>query len=169
MIGGASSLMMMGVHTIDLLHLLLRQPILEVTAITDGQTRERPLEMAAVVALRFADGTVGTMCCGRRMPDTENDAMIYGSNGKIALRGTLAEGQGGTLEVVSESVNMSEKCPSDLLTLYKLQTEAFNLAIEGKEDFHASGEDGLHVVQVTSAIIESASTGRTVKVSTVRP
>ena len=169
MVGGASSLMGMGVHAIDLLHFLLGQPILEVTAVTDGQTRERPLEMAAVVALRFADGTVGTMCCGRRMPDTENDAMIYGSNGKIALRGTLTEGQGGALEVVSESVNMSEKYTSDLLNLYKLQTEAFNRAIEGKEDFHASGEDGLLVVQVTSAIIESASTGRVVKVSVVRP
>jgi len=42
---------------------------LEVTAITMVRPAERPLENAAVVALRFDDGTVGTMCCGRRMPD----------------------------------------------------------------------------------------------------
>ena len=167
MAGGALSLMAMGVHAIDLLLFLLGQPIREVTAVTDGQTRDRPLEQAAVVALRFADGTIGTICCGRRMPDTENDAMIYGTHGKIALRGTLTTSQGGTLEVVSESVNLSEAYTPDPLNLYKLQTEAFNRAIEGKEDFHASGEDGLAVVQVTSAIIESASTGRVVKVSIV--
>ena len=169
MVGGAPAIMGMGVHAIDLLHFLLGQPTLDVAAITDGQTRERPLETVAVVALRFADGTIGTICCGRRMPDTENDAMIYGSNGKIALRAMLGQSRVGVLEVVSESANMSETYTSEIVNLFKLQTEAFNRAVEGKEDFHASGEDGLLVVQVTSAIIESASTGRTVKVSYVRP
>jgi predicted dehydrogenase len=54
------------------------------------------------------------------------------------------------------------------LTLYKLQTEAFNRAIERGEEFHASGEEGLLVVQVTSAIIESASAGRTVKIESIQ-
>ena len=98
------------------------------------------------------------------MPDTENDAMVYGSNGKIALRGTLWEAQTGRLEVATESQELSESYEEDLLTLYRLQTESFNRAIENDEVFHASGEDGLSTVQVTLAIIESAATGRAVKI-----
>ena len=161
-------LMGTGVHVMDLLQYLMNQPIREVAAITDGQTSERPLEEAAAIAIRFEDGTIGTICVGIRVPDTENDAMIYGSDGRIALRGTVWEALTGKLDVVSETVNLSESYDRDLLTLYKLQTEAFNRAVQHDEEFHASGEDGLSVVQVTRAIIESASTGRAVKIEPVR-
>ena len=55
--------------------------------------------------------------------------------------------------------------PEDPLTLYTRQVEAFNHAIQHDEEPSASGRDGLHVVQVTMAMIESASTGRTVKIA----
>ena len=167
MIGGASTLMGTGVHVMDLLHFLMGQRIGEVAAITDGQTEERPLEQAAAIAIRFEEGVVGTIVVGRRMPDTENDAMIYGSNGRIALGGTVWEAITGELDVVSETVNTSESYERDMLTLYKHQTEAFNRAIQGGEEFHASGLDGLRTVQVTRAIIESASTGRSVKIELI--
>ena len=152
---------------IDLLHYLMGQTIVEVSALTDGQTDERPLEQAAAVAVRFEDGTIGTVCCGRRVPDTENDAMVYGSEGRVALRGTLWEAMAGELHVASETVNLSESYEHDLLTLYRLQTESFNRAIRNDAPFQASGEDGLRVVEVTSAIIKSAATGRSVKVERV--
>ena len=167
MMGGASTLMGTGVHVMDFLQFLMDEPIVEVAAITDGQTEDRPLEQAAAVALRFKNGTIGTIVAGRRMPDTENDAMVYGSNGKIALRGTLWEAQTGRLEIATESQELSESYEEDLLTLYRLQTEAFNRAIENDEASHASGEDGLSAVQVTLAIIESASTGRAVKIKPI--
>ena len=165
MIGGASILMGTGVHALGLLYFLLRQPISEVSAITDGQTSSAPLENRAAVAVRFADGTVGTVCCGRYMPDTENDATIYGSGGRISLRGTLWEALTGAMDVASETVELSEQYDYNQLTLYQLQTETFNSAIQSGTEFHASGEDGLHIVSVTSAIIEAASTGRSVKVA----
>jgi len=164
MIGNASTLMGTGVHVMDLLQYLMDQPVVEVAALTDGQTAENPLEQAGVVSIRFEDGTLGSIVCGRRVPDTENDAMIYGSEGRIALRGTLWEAMTGSFDVVSETVNTSETYEENLLTLYKLQTEAFNRAIQNDETFHSSGEDGLSVVELTSAIIESARTGRAVKV-----
>ncbi len=130
LVGGASTLLGTGTHAIDLLHFLTGQPIVEVAAVTDGQTVERPLEQVAAISLRFADGTIGTICCGRRMPDTENDAMIYGTHGRVALRGTLAESQDGKLEVASESANLSESYEQDRLALYRLQTEAFNRSVQ---------------------------------------
>lgn len=167
MMGGASTLMGTGVHVVDLLYFLTGRRIVEVAAITDGQTDECPLEQVAAIAVRFSDGTIGTICAGRRMPDSENDIMIYGSHGRIALRDTLWEAFCGEIEVVSETVNISESYKRDLLALYRNEIEAFNRAIVNNEIFHASGEDGLHSVQVIRGIIESASSGRTVKIETV--
>ena len=168
MIGGASTLMGTGVHLMDQLYFLLGQPIIEVAAITDGQTDRQPLEQLAVVSLQLADGTIGSITCGRRMPDTVNDAIIYGSHGRICLKETLWEAQGGTLEVTSETQDLTESYEADRLAMYQAQTEAFNRAVEQDEPFHASGEHGVRVTRVTrvtQAIIESARTGRTVKVA----
>ena len=162
--GGAYSIMGMGVHALDLLQSLLARPITEVAAITDGQTPQQPLDNIAVIALRFAGGTVGTVCCGRRVPDTRNDAVIYGTGGRVWLKDTLYEHLKGGLEVTSDSTNMEEPYQGDLLSMYQLEIEAFQRAVQRNEEFEASGMDGLRAVQVASAVIESASTGRTVKI-----
>ncbi len=106
MTGGAYSIMGMGVHALDLLQCLLAQPITEVAALTDGQTAEKPLEEIAAVALRFRGGAMGTMCCGRRVPDTRNDALIYGTKGRVWLKDTLYEPLRGKLEVTSDAMNI---------------------------------------------------------------
>jgi 1,5-anhydro-D-fructose reductase (1,5-anhydro-D-mannitol-forming) len=154
----------MGVHIIDLLQFLLGDPIQEVAAMTNGQTASQPLDDIAAIALRFKSGVIGTACCGRRVPDSENDAMIYGTDGRIALRDTIRETFGGKLEIASSTVNLVEPYEKNPLTLYKRQVEAFNRAVEKDEDFDASAVDGLRIVQITSAIIEAASTGRSVKI-----
>ncbi len=164
MIGGASTLMGTGVHVIDLLYFLTGVPIVEVAAITDGQTREQPLEQAAAVAVRFGDSTIGTICAGRRMPDSENDVMVYGSHGRIALRDTLWEACRGRMEMVSESGSFSASYENSQLTLYRNEIEAFNRAVKDKIAFQASGRDGLHCVNVLTAIVESAATGRRIRV-----
>jgi 1,5-anhydro-D-fructose reductase (1,5-anhydro-D-mannitol-forming) len=168
MMGMASTLMGTGVHVIDLIYFLTGQPIVEVAAITDGQTATRPLEHAAAVAVRLKDGIIGTICAGRRMPDSENDVMIYGSDGRVALRDTLWESFGGRLEISSESVTLDESYERDFLALYCSEIEAFNRTIEMNEPFQASGEDGLHSVRVLCAIVESAQTGRSVRIEPVQ-
>ncbi len=164
MVGGAYSIMGMGVHAMDLLQFLMGQPITEVAAITDGQTPQKPLDEIAVMALRFANGALGTVCCGRRVPDSRNDAVVYGTGGRVLLKDAVWEGLRGKLEVASDAVNLEDSYEGDLLSLYRRQIQAFQRAVERDEDFDASGIDGLRIVQVTSAAIESASTGRAVKI-----
>ncbi len=164
MIGGAYSIMGMGVHAVDLLHFLTGQSITEVAAITDGQTLQKPLETIAAIALRFANGAVGTVCCGRRVPDTRNDAVIYGTGGRVLLKDTVWEPMRGELEVVSDGINMEDSYKGDLLSLYRFQIQAFQRAVQQGEEFDASGMDGVRAGQVASAIIESASTGRAIKI-----
>ncbi|MHB8770056.1 MAG: Gfo/Idh/MocA family protein [Syntrophales bacterium] len=167
MVGGSYSIMGMGIHIVDLLQFLLEDPIVEVSALTNGQTAGKPLDDLAAIVLRFRSGVIGTACCGRRVPDSENDAMLYGSDGRIALRDTVREACAGRLEVASSTVNLEEPYEPNLLTLYRRQVEAFNRAVQKGENFDASGEDGVRIVQITSAIIAAASTGRSVKIEPV--
>ena len=166
-IGGASTLMGSGVHVMDLLRYVLGQEIAEVAAITDGQTDQRPLEQIATLALRFSNGTLGTLVCGRLLPDTRNDLAIYGINGRITTRETVWEAQKGDIEVVSDTVNRSEAYPENYLGNFIAQTEDFQQAVLQDSEPAATGVDGLRVVEVTLAAIESARTGRTVKIQPV--
>jgi 1,5-anhydro-D-fructose reductase (1,5-anhydro-D-mannitol-forming) len=164
-VGGAWAMMAGGVHCVDLLRFLLGQDVVEVAAMTDGQTQAHPLERLATLCLRFHGGTIGTVCCGFTIPDTQNDATLYGSHGRIVLGDSLRLALQGSLEVVSDTVNTTRTYQQEPLALYRRQIEAFNHAIRHDEEPIASGLDGLHVVQATSAMIASASTGRAVKIA----
>jgi len=167
LIGDASTMMGTGVHVVDILRFMLGQEVTEVAAITDGQTSEQPLEQLAAISLRFSGGTIGTVCCGRVLPDSKNDFNIYGSDGRISGRATLWEAQQGRVEIVSETVSHIGVCPSDFLGNYTAEIEDFQRAIESDTEPAATGVDGLRLVEVTLAMIESARTGRTVKIQPV--
>jgi len=163
--GGASTMMGTGVHVMDLLRFVMGEEIVEVAAITDGQTEARPLEQIAVLSLRFGSGALGTLVCGRLLPDTRNDLAIYGINGRFTSRETVWEARKGDIEVISDTVNRQESYQEDYLANFIAQTEDFQQAVAEDRDPAATGVDGLRVVEVTLAAIESARTGRTVKIN----
>lgn len=167
LIGDASTMMGTGVHVVDILRFMLGQEVTEVAAISDGQTPDQPLEQLAAISLRFSGGTIGTVCCGRVLPDSKNDFTIYGTDGRISGRSTLWEAQQGRVEMVSETVSHIGVCSSDFLGNYIAEIEDFHQAIESDTEPAATGVDGLRVVEVTLAMIESARSGRAVKVKPV--
>ena len=73
----------------------------------------------------------------------------------------------GRLEVRSETINTSVTYAPDDVGMYTRQVEAFNRAVQTGSEPNASGMDGLRVVQVTQAFVESAKTGRTIKLTPV--
>ena len=166
-IGGASTMMGTGVHVMDLLRFVLGQEVTEVAAITDGQTAERPLEQIAALSLRFSGGTLGTLVCGRLLPDTRNDLALYGINGRFTSRETVWEALKGEIEVVSDTVTRSEAYPENYLGNFIAQTVDFQNAVAEDRDPAATGVDGLRVVETTLAAIESAHSGRVVKIEPV--
>ena len=167
MVGNSRSMIGSGIHCLDDLEFILGQTVVEVAAITDGQTADAPLENLASLNLRFSGGAIGTMVCGSRMPDAKNDVTVYGSNGRVLLKNSSGPALGGSLEVTSETVNTVVSYEPDHLALAKWQIEGFNQAISQDEEPRASGMDGLHSVQVTEAIIGSAKTGRTIGVEMI--
>jgi 1,5-anhydro-D-fructose reductase (1,5-anhydro-D-mannitol-forming) len=166
-VGGASTMMGTGVHVVDLLRFILGQEITEIAAISDGQTEERPLEQLTTMSLRFSGGALGTITCGRLLPDSKNDFAVYGLNGRITSRATIWESQQGKVEVTSDTVNRTEVYAGAYLGNFIAQMEDFHRAIEEDREPAATGMDGLRVVEVTLAMIQSAREGRTVKIEPV--
>ena len=69
------------------------------------------------------------------------------------------------MDVVSETVNRSQEYADEYLGNFISELQDFHQAVEEDREPAASGVDGLRMVEVTLAMIESASTGRTVKVA----
>ena len=164
LMGGASVLVGLGVHVFDLFRFLLQEEITEVIALTDGQTGQQPLEHIAAISLRLTGGTIATVMCGRMLPDTQNDFAIYGSDGRIAGKETVWEGRLGRAEVVSASINRTETYEYDYLANFVDELEDFAQAVDEDREPRATGLDGLKSALVTAAAIESAHSGRVVKV-----
>ena len=103
LIGDASVLVGLGVHVFDLMRFLLREEVVEVVAMTDGQTDHQPLEHIATIALRMSGGSIAQVMCGRLLPDTQNDLALYGSDGRFATKETVWEARLGRAELASAS------------------------------------------------------------------
>ena len=166
LIGDASVLVGLGVHVFDLMRFLLREEVVEVVAMTDGQTDRQPLEHIATIALRMTGGAIAQVMCGRMLPDTRNNLALYGSDGRIATKETIWEARLGRMEVVSPSTNENASYEYDYLANFVAELNDFREALEHDREPSATGEDGLHAAQITDAAIESAKTGRKVKVET---
>jgi 1,5-anhydro-D-fructose reductase (1,5-anhydro-D-mannitol-forming) len=169
LIGGASTMMGTGVHVVDLMRFVLGQEVAEVTAVTDGQRDDKPLEQIACLTLRFTNGTLGQVTASRLLPDSRNDFRVYGILGRIEGREALWEARTGRFEVVSETVNETADYPEALLPNYVAEIEDFQRAVATGREPAATGVDGLRVVEATLAMIESARTGRTVKLQPTEP
>ena len=166
--GGAFAMMALGIHCVDELQFLLGQEVTELTAVTDGQTRDHPLENLATLCLRFSQGTIGTVVCGFRMPGFENTLTLYGSDGKIIFTDAYPPHTlQGSMEVSSETVNTTTAYPRDGLILLQRQIESFNRAVKGENEPSANGLDGLKAVQIIEAMIKSATTGTTVNLESL--
>ena len=165
LIGDASVLVGLGVHVFDLTRFLFRDEVVEVVAMSDGQTGQQPLEHIATVALRMTGGAIMQVMCGRMLPDTQNDLAVYGSDGRFATKETIWEARLGSAEVVSEALNRVESYEYDYLANFVAEIEDFRDAVEHSRPPRATGEDGLAAARITAAAIESAKTGRAVIIS----
>ena len=163
LIGDASVLVGLGVHVFDLFRFLLREEVVEVVAMSDGQTDRQPLEHIATIALRMESGIIAQVMCGRMLPDTQNDLALYGSSGRIATKETIWEARLGRMDVVSDSTNETAAWDYDYLANFVAELQDFHDALRHDRDPAATGDDGLHAAMITDAAIESAKTGRKVK------
>src|SRR5262249_31671537 len=151
------------------LRFVLGAEVGEITAVTDGQTAAHPLEQLACLTLRFANGTLGQVVASRLLPDSRNDFRVYGITGLIAGHHSMWEARTAHFEIASETVHETAAYPEARLPTYGAEIEAFQRAVAAGGQPAATGLDGLRVVEVTLAMIESARTRRSVKIERVEP
>lgn len=158
---GAYVMMAVGVHLIDLVRYLSDQEPEEVTAMTDGGREGRPLEETALASLRLGDDVFATLFATRLAARPQNDLVVYGTEGLVEGRGTVGVSPTGTMTIVT--AESSTQTSYNAKDPYQEEIEAFGRALLTGAEPSASGLDGLEVVRITEAILESARTGRTVK------
>ena len=70
----------------------------------------------------------------------------------------------GAVEVVSETVNQTESYEYDYLANFVAELTDFHAALKEDREPAATGEDGLRSTEINSSVIQSAKTGRIVKI-----
>jgi len=159
---GAGSLAGLGVHLLDLVPWLLGRDVVEVSAMADGPNESIPVEFLTAALLRFSGGAIGEIVSSRRLHGTDDDVTVYCERGRLRGRGTVGTEPVGNLEVRTEGGEEVRELP--LRDLYALEAEACSAAVREGRDFPATAEDGVRSVELTLAVLESARTGRTVRI-----
>lgn len=158
-LAGLGTINNIGVHSIDLLRYLLGAEVTEVTAMVDREISR--VDTAAVVLLRFDDGTVAYVNANQAVPFARDDVVLYGSEGRVLGRNLSRPNRHGAL-VVSTAAGETET-PADTSRGYEATLEAFAAAVTAGKEPSPSGLDGLRSVQVTAAIAEALEEGRVVR------
>ncbi|HET6319218.1 MAG TPA: Gfo/Idh/MocA family oxidoreductase [Chloroflexota bacterium] len=158
--GGAGALMGLGVHVIDLVRFLSGQEVTAVSASATGITPNSPLESFAQVQLQLEGGAHAHIVYGGAFPLSRNDAVIYGSAGRLTLEDVIDVASGGLVELALPGVP-AERLQPVVPDHYQAEIEAFQRAVRGQPPFEASGLDGLRNVEIASAIVESQRGGGT--------
>lgn len=98
-LGGGGALMDLGVHCIELVEYLLDDEIEEVKGITSTRTFSYEVEDGAILVFRTKGGVLGHLDVAFNIPDaaSESKLEIYGSEGYLVAKGTLAQEETGVL------------------------------------------------------------------------
>lgn len=151
------SMTSLGVHKVDTMHYLVG-PITRVSAFS-RPGRSHPIDEATVVAFEFDTGALATLTTSFFTPVVN----------EIAVFGTLAAAyntRGGTALAVQ---GRDDPTPTDVelpaVDSVADQIVGFAQAIKGEGPVEPDGEQGLAVIAVMEAAVESAETGRAVAVS----
>jgi 1,5-anhydro-D-fructose reductase (1,5-anhydro-D-mannitol-forming) len=159
-LAGAGSLGGLGIHLLDLVPWLVGRRVVEVAAQTDGPSAKRRVEFLASVLLRLEGDCFAQLVSSRRLPHAHNDLVVYGSKARVACVGALGMGGGGMLQTEPQL----SLVPQDSVDPYRAEVVAFCRAVEGGPKFEASASDGVRSVQLWRAVLESASSGRSVAI-----
>jgi predicted dehydrogenase len=166
-LAGSGSIVAQAVHAVDLLRYLTDDEIVEVRCITDEKLPGRPAEESTVSVFRFANGALGQVASGAVVPRSDNDAVLYGSNAKISCFGTLGRHKSGRQQEVvieSEAPEVHIPFPDDTpITRTTALIEAFNRSITDGTPTVMSAQNGLQMVRIANAMLESSRHGRAVK------
>ncbi len=161
-LAGLGAINNIGVHAFDLIRFLLRAEVTDVTAMAGHEGGLAP-ETLALVLLRYGSGALAYVNVNQSVAFPQADITIYGTKGRVVGRSCTRMNMKGTLSILTgEGETTVETASYDA---YRGAVTAFEDAVAAGRDPSPSGLDGLRSVELTSAIAESLSSGRTTAVT----
>ena len=167
--GGSGSIVGQAVHPVDLLRFILDSEVAELRCVTDEHPPERPVDELTFTTLTFRSGAHAMVASGALVPNSDNDVVVYGSKAKIFCKGTLGPPKPGKPQEIiieGDAAGIKVECPADdtAVTRTARLIEDFNKSIvEDTEPVTISAQNGLQMVRIASAMLESSRSGKAVR------
>ncbi len=169
LMAGGNVMMASGVHLLDLLCHVVGSRVVEVTAMIDSGTENKSLDITTAALVRFASGALGFMDCSERQLKPTNELVISGTRATVTGQGLVpmpaSEAMLSPCILTLIEDDAITKIEYSWQNLFLKQIEAFVTAIVEDSEPVATGIEGLHIVQVTSAIFDSAREGRAIRLA----
>lgn len=167
-IAGGGPMMDMGVHTIDLLSMLVGR-IREVSSFCDTLVHDYEVEDTSTVLFKFDNGAQGVMECYMSVPNFRGRRLVevYGSEGMLVAENTIYQSPIGHLwyykctpdRIVDAEPEEIEYTP---VNMYWSEIRLFSEAVESGGSYQISGEEGLYVQRVVDAVYRSSAERRVI-------
>jgi predicted dehydrogenase len=166
---GAGAIVAQSVHPIDLLRFLLGTEIVKVQGMSDIAPPQRPVEEIVFSTLQFENGIHASVVAGQILPRYDNDIVVYGSKGKLVLKGTLGvplNNRTGelTVEGTGSFDGVTEFPATAVADKIAKLIEDFTACVDKGAESPVSGGNGLQMVKVANALQQSCLTGQTVSI-----
>lgn len=152
------SMTSLGIHTIDTYHYLGGR-IGAVSAITRSGRGDLTIDEATGLLFEFESGAIGTLVSSFFSPQLVR-LSVHGTDGSV-----FSEADGSTLYFQSRDEPTPSERLVDPVDPVVDQLADFAAAIRSETPPEVGGEEGLEVVAVLQAAVESAETGRRVDVA----
>jgi predicted dehydrogenase len=167
-IAGGGPLMDMGVHTIDLISMLLG-PITDVASVCSTLVHDYEVEDTCTALFRFQSGAQGVMECYMSVPNHHGRRLVevYGSEGMLVAQNTIFQLPTGDLwHYRRTSDGFADAEPEEVeytpANMYETEIRLFSEAVESHSPYQISGEEGLCVQRVVDAIYRSSAERRVI-------
>ncbi len=151
------------VHDADTLRFVLGDDPVEVSAFTQAAgMASGSLEDGAMCIWRFKSGVIAQSHEGFTTKYANTGFEVHGDKGSLIGEGVMTQKPTGRVILRTEAGD--EELSFDRGDLYARAVQLFHEAIHGKGTPSATGEDGVWSLASAEAALESARTGRAVKV-----
>jgi 1,5-anhydro-D-fructose reductase (1,5-anhydro-D-mannitol-forming) len=151
------------VHDADTLRFILNDDPVEAIAFgQSGGMGKEGLEDAVMGVLRFKSGVIAQFHDGFTTKYAETGFEVHGSEGSLIGRNVMTQRPVGS--VILRNADGERELEFENANLYEVALTAFHNAVAGKGQPSATGEDGVWSLASGLAVVESARTGRAVKI-----
>ena len=164
-IAGGGPLADVGVHCIDALRYVLNDEVVSVATLSTTDADSGEVEAAAVLSLKFARGTLGSVLVSIRA-DYRTPLEIVGETGVLRADDGLNVERQINLQLCRDG-SVVESEPVSNRYAYARQVDMFATAVETRSPFSVPGEEGWQNQVILDAAYRSIKTGRAEQVELI--